>query len=203
MAQPRFLSRRGAEVTGAEWLSEWMILFPTSKYPGYEDLLAKHASLMAEDYEQIGRWKDFAWTDRKWRPNVASVAFVAWKQAGVELPATNIQTIDFSMFLNDWSSRKYDGQHKLSSIRKTFGLSRATTLSHFMSGGSFPIFDARVRRAVARLTCSRMPYTLPCYLDVYVPVFHEIAEACGTTNLRAIDKALFSYRGRRKSVTQI
>src|SRR5207245_10859851 len=55
-------------------------------------------------------------------------------------------------------------------MEKHFGLSRATTLLHFVSGGRFPIFDSRVRKAVARLLNCSVPNDVPWYLDSYCPL---------------------------------
>ncbi len=94
-------------------------------------------------------------------------------------------------FLDDWSDREYTDP-----VKKRFGLARTTTLLHFISGGRFPIFDSRVRRAMARLLNSRVPNTVSWYLDSYCPLFSEIAALCGTKDLRMVDKALFAYGDR-------
>ncbi len=35
--------------------------------------------------------------------------------------------------------------------------------------------------------------TVPAYLDVYLPLFEELAERCCTKDVRQVDKALFSF----------
>jgi hypothetical protein len=99
-------------------------------------------------------------------------------------------------FLNDWSGRKYTDEYANGPVEKRFGLSRTTTLLHFISGGRFPIFDSRVRRAMTRLLSSSVPNTVRWYLDSYYPLFSEVATLCGTEDLRKVDMALFSYGGR-------
>ena len=118
---------------------------------------------------------------------------VGEREKKVRVPGQAIDPDGIADFLNQWSCRKYEDERRESRIRKKFGLSRATTLLHFMSGGSFPIFDSRVRRALIRLTVARVPYTILCYLELYRPIFLELARACDTYDLRAVDKALFSY----------
>ena len=41
-------------------------------------------------------------------------------------------------------------------VKKRFGVPRATTLLHFVSGGRFPIIDSRVRRAIVKLLATTM-----------------------------------------------
>jgi hypothetical protein len=99
-----------------------------------------------------------------------------------------------AVFLEDWSSREYTDVFKNGSRKKRFGLSRATTLLHFVSGGRYPIFDSRVRTAVARLLCQpKLPDTVRSNLDSYIPLFKELADHCETSDFRMLDKALFSY----------
>src|ERR1700682_1891342 len=97
-------------------------------------------------------------------------------------------------FLEDWSNRAYTDIFKNGPRKKHFGLSRATTLLHFVSGGLYPIFDSRVRTAIARLLDHpELPGTISSYLDSYLPLFKELAGRCETDDLRMLDKALFSY----------
>ena len=77
-------------------------------------------------------------------------------------------------------------------VEKRFGLSRATTLLYFLSGGRFPIFDSRVRRAIRLLHGTGIPNTVQAYVTSYVPLFMSIAAACRTTDLRGLDRALFA-----------
>ena len=99
-------------------------------------------------------------------------------------------------FLHDWSERRYTEQFPGRTVTKRFGLSRATTLLNFLTSGSFPIFDSRVRRAIKRLSQTSIPNTVTGYFASYRPTFLEIAECCGTNHLRKVDRALFSYGGR-------
>jgi hypothetical protein len=101
---------------------------------------------------------------------------------------------EVAAFLEDWSSRAYTDTFRTGPRRKHFGLSRATTLLHFVSGGRYPIFDARVKAAIARLLDHpELPGTVSSYLDSYIPVFKELAYCCETEDYRMLDKALFSY----------
>lgn len=81
-------------------------------------------------------------------------------------------------------------------MTKTFGLSRATTLLHFLSGGRFPIFDPRVCRAIGRLTGKKLKMTPASYLTDYIPMFGAIQQRCGAESGRPVDQALFAYGGR-------
>lgn len=154
--------------------------------------MAKHKSFSAEDFEQIGKWKDGVKTERKWRPNVASVAYPIWMQAASQLPKCPERS-DVAAFLNDWSERRYADEYLNRRVEKRFGLSRASTLLYFLSGGRFPIFDSRVRKAMTRLLDSPVPNTVRWYLDSYCPLFSAIAALCDTKDLRMVDMALFSY----------
>src|SRR5512133_1110209 len=82
--------------------------------------------------------------------------------------------------------RLQGGEHE-----KKFGLSCATTLLHFISGGPLP-FDSRVRRAMTRLLSSTVPNTVRWYLDSYVPLFSAVAVLCGKEDLRRDSCALFN-----------
>jgi hypothetical protein len=99
-------------------------------------------------------------------------------------------------FLRDWSERRYTDIFGSKTIEKRFGLSRATTLLYFLSGGRFPIFDSRVRRAIRRLCGERVPNSVKGYTGSFVPRFREIAQACQTRDLRQLDRALFSFGGK-------
>src|SRR5215469_781487 len=102
-----------------------------------------------------------------------------------------------SAFLNDWASRKYTDAYNGREVLKTFGLSRSTTLLHFISVGHHPIFDSCVRKAMNKPLGWRVPNTIPWYVDVFRPLFSEIAVLCGTDNLRRVNMALFSYGARQ------
>ncbi len=204
MSKLRFCSPEGTEIAPQEWLRLWAARYPGDKYneEGHDSVIAKakHQRLSATDFEWIGRWKDAAHSDKKWNPNVASVAYHIWKQAAFELPSCPAQarTADF---LEDWSGRKCTYKYTKTEIQKRFGLSRATALLYFISGGRFPIFDSRVRKAVERLFNStggnKPPNSVSWYLDSYCPLFQVISSHCGTADFRTVDKALFSF-GKRK-----
>ncbi len=199
MSRFRFRGVNGEDITPDEWLRTWAALYPSKKYYAeeYDALIGNHKSLSAADFVRIGKWKDGAKTQGKWKANVASVAYEIWMQAAKEVPMCPEQT-QVVAFLNDWSERKYTDHFTSRTIEKHFGLSRATTLLHFVSGGRFPIFDRRVRKAVARLlNCSPLsvPNEVRWYLDSYCPLIKEIAALSGTEDLRTVDKALFSYGG--------
>jgi len=177
----------------------WAARYPSKKCYAeeYDALIRSYKSLSAADFERIGKWKDGAKTQGKWKANVASVAYEIWMQAARELPVCPEET-QVAAFLNDWSERKYTDQFGSRTREKRLGLSRATTLLHFVSGGRFPIFDSRVRKAMARLLNCSVPNDVSWYLDSYCPLIKEIAALSGTEDLRTVDKALFSYGGNLK-----
>lgn len=195
MSRFRFRSSNGTDIAPHEWLLLWANRFPSNDYPGHDELIAKHKSLSSEDFVRIGKWKDGVKTEGKWRANVASVAYPIWMQAASEAPKCP-EGSELATFLNDWFNRKYTDNFANGPVRKRFGLSRATTLLHFVSGGRFPIFDSRVRRAMTRLLGSPVSNSVRWYLDSYCPLFSEVAAVCGTEDLRMVDMALFSYGGR-------
>jgi hypothetical protein len=196
MSRFRFRGLDGADIEPQEWLRVWAERYPSNDYAGYSELIAKHKSLSAEDFVQIGKWKDGVRTEGKWKPNVASVAYPIWMEAARELPKCPESDEAVASFLDDWSGRMYTDVFQNKSVEKHFGLSRATTLLHFVSGGRFPIFDSRVRTAMTRLLKSSVPNTVRWYLDSYCPFFSEVTTLCGTEDLRMVDMALFSYGGR-------
>jgi hypothetical protein len=196
----RFLSKEGRATSPQEWLRSW-----AAEYKGYDEqeydcLIRKHSAFSASHFERIGQWKDNATNAARWRPNVASVAYLVWKQAACELPCTKFNDVDVQAFLADWSFRRYidefapkPGSQGARRVEKSFGLSRATTLLHFMSGGFFPIFDARVRRATRRLLGAAIPNKVDAYIGLYWPLFWKVAALSEANNLRTLDRALFSY----------
>lgn len=191
----KFRGIDGSDIAPEQWLQQWAEKYPVDDYAEYDALIAKHQSFTAADFERIGKWKDAAQTDAKWKANVASVAYAIWKQAASELPKCPAESA-LTMFLNDWAGKKYTDTYKSGPVEKKFGLSRATTLLHFISGARFPIFDSRVRRAITRLRSFHVPNTVRWYLDSYCPLFSELAALCGTEDLRRVDMALFSYGAR-------
>ena len=193
MTQFRFQVQEMKDSTPKEWLHVW-----TAGYQGYDeteygDLIEKHKLLSAEDFRRIGKWKDDATTENQWKPNVASVAYLIWEQATKELPKCP-EDNEVAAFLHDWPNREYTDMFKNGPRKKHFGLSRATTLLHFVSGGRYPIFDSRVKTALARLLGRpKLRGTVRAYLDSYVPLFKDLANQCETNDFRMLDKALFSY----------
>jgi len=174
----------------------WAALYPTSKYGAeHDELIAEQEPLSAAYFVRIGRWKDAAEAESKWRPNVASVAFQIWMQAASELPKCPDESL-VRDFLLDWSERKYVNNYGSGAREMRFGLSRATTLLYFISGRRFPIFDSRVRKAMTRLLDSPIPNKVRWYVDTFCPLFREIVALCDAENGRMVDKALFSYGGR-------
>jgi hypothetical protein len=200
MSQFRFQSSDGSDIAAQEWLRVWAELYPEKDYDHaeYSELIAKHKTLVRDDFVRIGKWKDGARTESKWKPNVASVAYRIWMQAASEMPKCP-EGRGVADFLDDWSNRKYTDDRATGPVEKRFGLSRATTLLHFLSGGCFPIFDSRVRRAMTRLlspNSARVENTVRWYRDSYCSLFAVLAALCGAEDFRTMDKALFSYGAR-------
>ncbi|HMD86281.1 MAG TPA: hypothetical protein VKO18_16440 [Terriglobia bacterium] len=134
----------------------------------------------------------------KWSRGAASVAFEVWEIAASELGGrmTDDFNSDAGEFLKKWSER----QGKSGTRTKRFGLSRATTLLHFLSGGRYPIFDSRVRRAIKKLTGVTQKETVEWYLGEFCSVFDELTKNCAAeSDRRKVDKALFAYGGKDKA----
>lgn len=187
--------------TPQEWLRRWAESYDrkVGDDPEYRQLIARCKSFSPDDFREIGKWKDGA-TGGRYKPNMASVAYPIWEQAANELPKCPEES-KVATFLDDWSSRDYTDTLKTGPRTKHFGLSRATALLHFVSGGRYPIFDSRVRTAIARLLDAReLANNIGSYLEAYLPLFRELANCCETmADPRSLDKALFSYgdSGRR------
>ena len=83
-----FQPESGQPCMGSGWSTEWEPKYPSEAYDEkqYASLIMLAGVLSSEDFILMGRWKDSAWTERKWRPNVAIVAFPAWMDASIELP---------------------------------------------------------------------------------------------------------------------
>lgn len=199
MANLRFRDVNGRDIDGASWLQVWSRRYPEGDYSGYEELISKHVQFSAGDIERVGRWKDAAKTDAKWKLNTASVAYSVWMSAARELPSCPRDEEGVVEFLDNWSNRSYVDQFQTKEVTKRFGLSRASTLLHFLSGGRFPIFDSRVRKALTRLLGTNVPNSVDWYMQSYCPLVTQVANACGTTDLRTVDKALFSYGDKKLS----
>jgi hypothetical protein len=200
MGEPQFRFLGWTDVTPGDWLRQWSDLYDGDDDPEYEKLIkrGRAGALSGADFERIGKWKDGAYADGKWKPNVAMVAYYIWMKAASEMPQCPVEHRILE-FLDDWSEKTYRDEYTSGLVRvKRFGLSRATALLHFISGGRFPIFDSRVVAAVSRLIGSPAKNTVRWYVDPFCRIFSEIATACGSTdNLRAVDKALFCYGAAR------
>jgi hypothetical protein len=197
MTELNFRKLALAAVPGPEWLQTW-----SSKYDGDDDdeylklvKLAQSNALTGEGYVRIGKWKDGVKEHQsgRWKTNVASVAYEIWMEISRQMPSY-LEGGETDL-LNYWSERAYTDSFPSFSRKKRFGLSRATTLLHFVSGGRYPIFDARVREAIVRLGCPRPEESVGYYMQTYAPLFEEIMEVCQTRDVRQLDKALFSYGG--------
>ncbi len=181
--------------TAAGWLQSWSDRYDRENddEKEYRRLIENWRSLSSEDFEAVGKWKDGAFKGDKWKPNVASVAYPIWMQAALESPRCPEED-RLVAFLEDWSGRTYVDEYSSGVRTKRFGLSRATTLLHFISGARYPIFDSRVRTAIARLTGSAIAdLTVPKYFEYYA-LFKELLSRCESEDdPRKLDKALFSY----------
>ena len=182
------------DATARTWLSYWSTRYgATYDERTYQRLVNRRIRLTREDFIAMGKWKDGATGGRRWARHVASVAYDGWIVIAKNRPTCPSEA-NVKEFLEKWSTiRAYvsrDGIHE-----KRFGLSRATTLLHFVSRGKYPIFDRRVRRAVARLRDTTMPpNTVEEFCDNFCPFFRNLAKECRTTNnLRNLDKVLFCY----------
>jgi hypothetical protein len=195
MGQFKFLVLDVRNSSPQEWLRVWAGRYSSGDAPEYRELIERCPAFSAEDFERIGKWKDGVKTEPQWRPNVASVAYRIWMEAARELPKCPDEG-EVRTFLDYWSGKAYTDEFTSKSVTKHFGPPRATTLLHFVSGGRFPIFDSRVRKAYARLNGSSMPpNTVEWYLNSYCPFFSELAALCEckADTSRILDKALFSY----------
>lgn len=189
------------------WLKFWASLYESNDSRKednrvYKDVIDKDGKLSAEDFETVGRWKEgcLAENHGSWKPNTPA-AYEVWMQAKSERPTCPTDT-SISTFLTNWSERKFiagvdkeDGQ----ALEKRFGLSRSTTLLHFISVARFPIFDSRVGAAIKRLGVSPPAEpTADWYMNTFCPLFKDIASLCGVSDkkgFRLLDNALFCYGG--------
>ena len=165
------------------------------QYFGLIERIEKKEPFSAEDFDQIGRWKEGCPKpdNGRWKTGTP-VAYDVWMEAKKELPKCPDAT-GITAFLMDWSERTFvAGGDKR---KKTFGLSRATTLLHFVSVGEFPILDRRVVTAMMRLGSPiDEAETIGGYLNSFCPLFSELADVCGLSGLRGrktLDNALFNY----------
>src|SRR5579864_6811198 len=77
----RFRSSDGRDIAPEEWLGMWAALYPRKYNSEHDKLIAIREPLSATHFVRIGKWKDSAETESKWKPNVASVAYPIWMQA--------------------------------------------------------------------------------------------------------------------------
>jgi len=187
------------EISVQEWLRVWSDAYRADDEALYSDLIRKHASLSTSDFQKIGQWKEGVLggdgsPNGRWKSNVASVAYDTWMEiASARPPCPDEGRV--SEFLNEWSERKAMYRNRDGSVQeKKFGLSRTTTLLHFLSGAKYPIFDSRVERAVKGLIGQKVNRTkLGDYQQVVRPLVAEILRQCQTGDLRKVDRALFAY----------
>lgn len=176
-----------------EWLRFWSAKSQWLDDREHADLMAKHRVFAASDFERIGKWKDSVRSPGQWKPNVAMVAYPAWMKLAHDRPALPASE-RAGEFLDYWSGWKYTDIYPSRTVTKVFGLSRATTVLHFLSGGSYPIFDSRVRDAMGWLCDRTIRDDVFSYLNYCCPYFKELAVLCKTeNNLRILDQALFQY----------
>lgn len=186
------------QCTPQEWLSRWSKWYDDDAderdKSEYTRLIELKGRFNADDFRAIGKWKDTAWAVAKYKPNVASVAFPIWEQAADKLPQCPLED-GVRLFLDGWASRRYTETYKSGKTRnKQFGLSRASTLLHFLSAGRYPIYDSRVRAAMARLRGGATAEdSIDAYLNICLPFIDELRTRCVTEDVRMLDKALFCY----------
>jgi hypothetical protein len=192
----KFLYPEWSEVEPSAWLARWAVRYGGGDNPEYFDLIAKQGKLSSDDFEQVGRWKEgcLKRSHGSWKTGTPR-GYDIWMHAKAECPECPEQS-DIAGFLKDWSERTFVAGKKGDLVlRYRFGLSRATTLLHFISGGRYPILDSRVATAMIRLG-SPIEETIDGYLNSFCPLFSEIAAVCGVSGiegLRKLDNALFNY----------
>jgi hypothetical protein len=201
-----FRSPQWREIEPSVWLSTWVDRY--NKWGArhgnrdnrvYFELIAKHGKLSGEDFERIGQWKEQCWPPKlgRWKTGTPA-AYDVWMQANAALPICPDKD-GVAAFLKGWSERRFLASHKQRKDGKpftqAFGISRATTLLHFISGGLYPILDSTVQASLARLG-SPVENTIGEYINVFCPLFSELASVCGlfgTEGLRKLDNALTTY----------
>jgi len=201
MTTSRFTFRdpEGRELDPTAWLSWWADRYRIGDNPVYFDLIARHEAFSAEDFEQIGKWKEGCLKpgNGRWKTGTPT-AYDVWMGAKAELPKCP-EPSGVTAFLTNWSERMFSAGK---GHRKRFGLSRATTLLHFVSGGQYPILDSRVVTALIRLGSPIAENgTISGYLNSFCRLFAELSGDCGVSGvkgLRKLDNALFSYGKTRR-----
>ncbi len=184
--------------TPQEWLRCWSQWYDDEAgeqdRSEYARLIGLKGTFTADDFRAIGKWKDSAWAEAKYKPNVASVAFPIWEQAAEEPPQCPPDD-GVQSFLDGWARRRYTEMYRSGISRnKQFGLSRASTLLHFLSAGRFPIYDSRVRTAIARLSGGvLLADSVDAYVTICLPFIDQLRTCCESDDIRKLDKALFCY----------
>lgn len=196
MSRFKFLYPEWREVEPSGWLEQWAGRFGDGDNPEYFALIAKQGRLTSDDFEQVGRWKEGCLNPShgSWKTGTPK-GYDVWMQAKAETPECPEES-GVSAFLERWSERRFAAGKKSNLVLSyRFGLSRATTLLHFISGARYPIFDSNVATALIRLG-SPIEETSDSYLNSFCPLFSEIAAVCGVSGvegLRKLDNALFNY----------
>ena len=177
-------------------MARWAARYDGGDNEQYFALITKRGNLSGNDFEQVGRWKEGCLkpSHGSWKTGTPK-GYDVWMQARAEAPECPGQS-GLAGFLRDWSDRTFvAGKKGESVLRYRFGLSRATALLHFISGGQYPILDSRVATALIRLG-SPIEETTDGYLSSFRPLFSEIAAVCGVSGmegLRKLDNALFAF----------
>jgi hypothetical protein len=195
----KFLYPEWREIEPSEWLARWAARYDDADKDGDNQeyfRLIWESRLSSDDFEQVGRWKEGCRKPNhgSWKTGTPK-GYDIWMRAKEEAPECPEQS-ELSRFLENWSEREFvAGKKDDQDLWKKFGLSRATTLLHFISRGQYPIFDSRVATAMTHLG-SPIKKTIDGYLKSFCPLFREIADVCGVAGidgLRKLDNALFKY----------
>jgi hypothetical protein len=193
----KFLHPEWREIEAHAWVTWWADCYDGADNPEYFDLIKKQGKLSGEDYEQIGKWKEGCLKPNphgRWKTGTP-VAYDVWMEAKKKLPKWQ-EGDDAAEFLTKWSEERFlAGKRNGQDLKHKFGLSRATTLLHFISSGRYPIIDSRVKTAMTRLGFP-IGDTTEAYLKCFCPRFSELAAICGVAGiegLRTLDNALFNY----------
>jgi hypothetical protein len=178
----------------SEWVTKWAALYGGNDNAEHDALIEKDGLLLGEDFERVGRWKEGCAVGHKgWKAGTPR-AYEIWIQAKDHPPPCPAED-RIGEFLIRWSQKRFwAGTRNDRRLEQSFGLSRATTLLHFISGGRYPILDRRVEAAMSRLG-SPIEMTIEGY-GSFCRLFSEIAAACGVSGikgLRKLDNALFCY----------
>jgi len=218
MTSFRFRYPEWVDIEPSVWLQKWNGLFLLDEEHQeddavYKSLMEKRGNLSGSDFERIGQWKEGCLPkpdgkeNKKWQPKT-SAAYDVWMQAKAtppENPGEDKIDDDWARtFLQTWSDKTFAKPAIGGIVQDTrFGLARASTLLHFISGGRFPIYDSWVWYGAKQLG-RRLPYemSVDAYLTKFCPMFTALASECGLSqnsdDLRKLDNALRCYG--RKSV---